>query len=56
MIDIGEGMCYGECCELCKNYRPVPLKQIIHYMFKKKEEDSRKGKMKVGEIGGEEEP
>ena len=37
-MDIGEGMCYGECCELCKtdDSQTCTLKQIIHYMLIKK--------------------
>ena len=61
MIDIGECMCYGEHCELCKTVesQTLPLKQIIHYMLKKEEEeDSRRGRMKEGksEIGKSDEP
>ena len=45
-------------CVRLLNHRLIPLKQIIHYMFKKERErdDSRKGKMKGGEIGGGDEP
>ena len=34
-MDIGEGMCYGECCEMCKpdDSQTCTLRQIIHYML-----------------------
>ena len=38
-MDIGEGMCYGECCELCKPDKSqtcTPEANIIHYMLGKK--------------------
>ena len=36
IMDIGEGMCFGECCEVCKSviHRPVPL-GIKIYVYKK---------------------
>lgn len=42
-MDTGEGMCYEECCEWCKTDESqiVPLKQILHYMFKKKMDSLR---------------
>ena len=39
-------------CVRLLNHRPVPLKQMIHYMLKRKE-DSRKGRMKGGRLEGE---
>ena len=39
-------------CVRLLNHRLVPLKQIIHHMLKKEEEDSRKGKMKGGKLEG----
>ena len=47
MMDIGEGMCYGEHCELCKTdeSQNCTLKQIIHYMLIKKikQDETREG-------------
>ena len=42
VMDIGEGMCYGECAAKCVNlaiHGPVPLGLIIHYVLKKKDID-----------------
>ena len=37
-MDTGEGMCYGECCEMHKpdDSQTYTLGQIIHYMLMKK--------------------
>ena len=57
MINIREGICYGECCELCKTVEsPICTSETNNAIYVKKkkeeEEDSRKGRMKGGNRRG----
>ena len=44
-MDIGEGMCYGKRCEMCKpdDSQTCTLGQIIHYRLIKKLKKERSG-------------